>query len=983
MDTKTFLQRVHSSSDEIVVCALRPDSDGKWKIFWARGSYGNFDEAVHAIHKWDREPRTVVYYTVGSFAGHSYLKDGKQKWYRTADYATKFKSLACDIDVGSHKGSPYETQEDALKALAKSVKDIGLPKPLVVSSGTGVHVYWPLEDEISKKQWVILSNALAKAFTEHGLVFDASKVKDPAMVLRPVGSHHKQYGDWKPVEVIVEGGVYDKLSIAGTLAKWIDANAAAPAPTKRRSRVADAILVSNDVILDRLVENCAQIRAIAESGGFFDANGDQVAEPMWRASLGIAKYCTDPEEAVVRLAGEHPDFDLDANMRKIEGWNGTGPTTCATFADNCQNGCNGCPYKDTIKSPAQLSAKTSQKVENDKGEEEEYELPEGYVIRDHCIYKEVNVKTEVMDANGDTQEVDQKEWQLVSKYQMHVTGIYKNYDTGATTFRLAVKFPMIGWTEEDHEVDTLTSAQNVSKFLHNRQIFDAKTPAQCEKIRVFIVDYLAKVQSMSPSGVDFNNFGWQKDGSFLCGDDIIGGENVPTQRRLKGAATRFDGDVGKSGTRAGWVEAMQILERDEAKMMRMMMFLAVGSALSGAVGNCTGVVSIYSPKTTTGKTLALHAINSLFGHPKRLLLSKRDTANSLYKIRGVLNQLPCTIDELSTADAQEAINYTYDLSSGVEKNSMDQRRELRDPARWTGPTFISTNVGFHQLFDMAQTNDSALRARCIEVVHNDRRLVDKTNKPFSESDLFFDKIEEHYGWAYPELVRYVLDAGGDKALWQKGREAFINRFGAPFEAVDKFAEPMIVCGWIMSLAARKLGLLSFDVHQTAQDWINHVKDTHEYERENAIDAIDIVNEYLREYNDQIVRTSMKDGDTKETIKFPVPDKAVARTKVIYDDNGNVKQGSYVAINIATFKKWLSKQKDGVDRVSDELIELNALIKKRERITLFKGCPDSNPGQAYCLLVNLAHQRYIDAMSGNEAVKHSKVVAAILGGASVP
>lgn len=975
MDTKTFLERVHASSDEVVIFTVR---DG---VPWNRGSFSNLDEAATKIQSWDNEEKTTVYYSVGSFKGHQYQENGRDKWYRKAEYVTYFKSLACDIDVGAHKGSPYNTQEDAIKALVTCVKAIGLPTPMVVSSGHGVHVYWPLTEEITKRQWVVLSDALGKAFTEHGFVFDASKIKEPAMVLRPVGAHHKGGSEWKQVSVLVNGGQYDKFVIAGVLQKWITNEPAQPVTPKRKSSVADAVLSSNDVVLDRLVENCGQIRALVESGGFFDAAGDEVVEPMWRASLGIAKFCTDPEEAIILMAGQHPDFDLQANKQKLEGWNGSGPTTCATFQQNCTSGCDGCPYKGEIKSPAQLSSKTTQKVEIEAGEEEEIELPDGYVIRDNKIYKEVKVKTEVLDANGDTQVIDQMEWELVSHYQMHVTGIYKNYDTGATTFRLAVKFPMIGWAEEDHEVDTLTSSQNVAKFLHNRQIFDAKTPSQYERIRVFIVDYLAKVQSMSPSGVDFNHFGWQKDGSFLCGDEIIGGENVPSKRRLKGAATRFDGDVGKSGTLEGWIEAMTILERDEAKMMRMMMFLAVGSALSGAVGNCTGVISIYSPKTTTGKTLALHAINSLFGHPKKLLLTKRDTTNALYKIRGVLNQLPCTVDELSTADATEAINYTYDLSSGVEKNSMDQKRDLRDPARWTGPTFISTNVGFHQLFDMAQTNDSALRARCIEVIHNDRRLVDKAGKPYSDSDLFFDKIAENHGWAYPELIKYVVAAGGDRELYKKGKEAFINKFGAPFEAVDKFAEPMIVCGWIMSLAARKLGLFNFDVHQTAQDWINHVKDTHVYEKANAVDAIDIVNEFLREYNDEIVNTSMLDTDAKESIKFPVPTKAIARTKVIVDSTGKIKQGSYIAVNIASFKKWLSKHKDGVDRVAQELAEMGALISNRERITLFKGCPNANPGQAYCLMINLAHQRYTDTIQGDEAVKHSKVISAILGGAN--
>ena len=981
MELKQFLERVHAETDELVVLVTYPTgkllNNGKAEQRgYNKGSFGNFDDAVSAIKTWDKDADTTVYYSIGSFAGH---RNGDNKWFRKAEFATKFKTLACDIDVGSVDKGQCATPQEAAKDLLRVNKQLGLPKPLVVLSGNGIHAYWPLSEEISTKQWLLLSNALCAALLEHKLVFDTTKIKDPAMVLRPPQTFHKKQEPWKEVKVVSKGEVTDKMFLAGKLQKWITPNPRLPSAKPKRSSIADAILVSNDVVLDKVVAECKQINALVASGGFTDAANDIVEEPMWRASLGLAKYCTDPAEAVTRLAGRYDGFDLQENLRKLEGWGGTGPTTCSTFEQLCQHGCKGCPYKGNIKSPAQLSSQTVQVVETTEGEEVEHELPEGYVVKDNSIYKEVKVDSQVQDANGNDAVVTTTEWQLISRYRMHVTGIYKDVDSGATTFRLAVKYPMLGWTEEDHEVDVLTSPQNVAKFLSNRQIFEAKSPVQLDKVRIFIMDYLSQVQSVNPTGLDFSHFGWQQDGSFLCGDKVIGGEDSSRQRRLRGAATRFEGVVCTTGTRQGWVDAMKILNREEAKTMRMMMFLAVGSALSGVVGNCTGVVSIYSPKTTTGKTLALHAINSLFGHPKHLLLSKRDTNNSLYKIRGVLNQLPCTIDELSTADAMEAVNYTYDLSSGVEKNSMDQRRELRDPARWTGPTFISTNVGFHQLFDMSQTNDSALRARCIEVIHNDRRLVEKNGKAVSDSDLFFDEIAENHGWAFPELIEFIMQSGGDKVLWKKGRERFIDRFGAPFKAIDKFSEPMIVSGWIMSLVAKKLGLWDFDVNQTAQDWIDHIQSSHDYEAANSVDAIDIVNEFLREHNNEIVISYENDGDTKESIKFPVPDKAVARIKSVYDAKGSLKNGSYIAINIAAFKKWLAKTKDGVDRVSHELLELNALINARERVTLFKGCPNTNPSQAFCLMVNLTHDRYVDALSTDSAVKNSKILQSILGG----
>jgi len=981
VETKEFLERVHAKSDQLIVCCWKPDPQGNVKegFFWQEASYtyDDFDKAAERIAKCDKHPSVTVYYTVGSFSGHEYVSaNGKTKWYRKTEFARHFKALAFDLDIGPDK--QYTNQIDAVVALKKVLSSMDMPFPMLVSSGNGLHVYWPLTQELPTKTWVQLSKALRRALAEHNLVIDNSKIHDPSMVLRPVGSHHKKSTTWKPVKVVKDCEDFDPMMLAGILKRWVSVE-----PEKKpakKSSIMDAVIgSSNDVVLERVAEHCTQIRALVASGGFIDAAGEQVEEPLWRASLGIAKHCTDPEEAIIKLAGEHPDFDLKVNLEKLEGWGAHGPTTCETFERLCPAGCRGCPHKENIKSPARLSSTSSVTVETDKGEEE-IELPKGYVVRDNCVYKEVREKVESTDANGNPTMVEQVEWVLVSHYLMHVLGLYKNPETGNSTFRLSVRYPMVGWTEEDHEMDVLVNGPSFTKFLHHRQIFDAKTGAQQERLRLFIVDYLAKVQSESPTGIDYIHFGWQKDKTFLCGHTVLGNDvDTAIKRRLKGAATRFDELIKPVGSRADWVDAMRILEKPEAKMIRMMMFLSMGSVLSRAAGNCTGMVSIYSPQTTTGKTLALYAINSMFGNPKEMLLQRRDTANAMFKIRGVLNQLPCTIDELTTVHPDEAVNMVYDLSSGVEKNSMDQRRELRDPARWTGPTFVSANVSFHQQFDLAQTNDSALRARCIEYVHEDRTLVEKDTSGTSPADRFVEAIFHNYGWAYPELVSAVISNGGDTELWKALKPKFIEKFGSVFQAVDKYAEPMIICGWIMSKIARKLGLVSFDPDEVAQDWIAHVHATHDYEAKHAVDAIDTLGQFLQEHNDEIIHSSQQHGQQKENVQLPPPTTAVAREKLIYDANNNILKGSYLAVNIAMLKRWLQRTRDGIDRVTRELDSMGALISERERVTLFKGCPGHNPGQAFCIMVDLTHPRFIEGLDGSEAVKNSTVLKAILGG----
>ena len=197
MDTKNFLTRIFAQTDELVICTHRPDSTGRDQrgVFWNRGSFADIDQAVAAIQTWDAEPNTTVYYTVGAFANHAYMDGDKTKWTRTQANATWFKALALDLDIGADK--PYATQADGWKVLSKALGDIGMPGPMVVSSGNGIHCYWPLTAAITKEEWVETSIALRLALEEHGVEIDTSKIHDPSMVLRPVGSHHKKQIPYK------------------------------------------------------------------------------------------------------------------------------------------------------------------------------------------------------------------------------------------------------------------------------------------------------------------------------------------------------------------------------------------------------------------------------------------------------------------------------------------------------------------------------------------------------------------------------------------------------------------------------------------------------------------------------------------------------------------------------------------------------------------------------------------------------------------
>jgi hypothetical protein len=982
LDTKNFLTRVFAQRDELVVATWKPDPAGNLKngFFWNRGSFSNIDDAVAAISQWDQEKETTVYFGVGAFAGHDYVDvNGRKKWRRTQDKATWFKALALDLDIGSDK--PYATQKEGWAALRLALAAINFPTPMVISSGRGLHCYWPLTTPISAEHWTKASTALRIALEENDVVIDTTKIHDTSMVLRPVGTYHKKQQPWKLVECKLDCPDYDPIQLFTTLKPWFG-KATKQRPTQKttKSSIASAVLNTNDVIVSVVGQHCKQIRALLSSGGVTDASGSPVQEPMWRASLGLAKHATDVKEAVIMLAGKHPDFDLNDSMNKMAGWKGTGPTTCAKFEQLCMEGCKGCPHKGKITSPAQLSSSPTSTVIDEQGEAIEIELPKPYVEKDNKIFKEVSIETEVTDANGNAATVTTTDWELISPYPMHITGVYKDGVSGKTTFRLAIKYPMTGWQEEDHEVSVIaTIGKDFATFLLNRQVFGLKGVGQQEKLRGYLMDYLTMVQQQSPTGVDFVAFGWQDDESFLCGEKIINSPTGSTDRRLRGAASRYSEIIKPHGDRQTWIDAMNMLNEPGTHTLRSAIVLALSGLLGKVSGNASLVVSIYSTETTTGKTLALMGANSLIGHPRDLFMTKLDTSNALFKIRGVLNNLPCTIDELTTASDEDVADLAYNLSQGREKISMSKDREIREPVKWDGPTLITTNISLHQKFDNVQTSNDPLRARVIELHHHDRTFIETDATGYSNGYRFFDLIAKNNGWAYPELVEAVVAMGGPELVYKKGVDAFQRRFNFMFEPQERFYRSGIINGWIIAKIGQKLGLLPFDVDATTQYLIDCVKQTRKDTEASKQDVFDTIGQFLQEHNDQLIEVTEVYGSAKEQVHIPAPERAVARIKVVYDSNTPVMPGSNLTINLSALKRWLSKTRVGVDRVVRELEQNGALISARERVTMFKGCHNRNPGQAHCLIVNINHPRFVDALTSTSARLQSPVALAVLQG----
>lgn len=284
---------------------------------------------------------------------------------RTIDNALARRAFVFDIDAGpakmakiekriaegkapeSARDTIYLTRADALRALVAWCQSANLAPTYIIGSGAGLHVYFALSEDVIVDDWKPIADALkAKALTE-GLRIDGGITGDPARILRPVGTLHNN-GTRVAVLKHLAGAVHSLADLRDKLGAFV----AAPKPERKRSLNADILEapVGPPKTLAKVGERCA---AMAHA---LQARGD-VAEPYWRAMLGIIKFTIEGADAAHAHSEGHPEYDYHATQQKFDRWT-AGPTSCSVFEVENPQACAGCRFKGKVKSPIMLGMMT-------------------------------------------------------------------------------------------------------------------------------------------------------------------------------------------------------------------------------------------------------------------------------------------------------------------------------------------------------------------------------------------------------------------------------------------------------------------------------------------------------------------------------------------------------------------------------------------------------------------------------------------------
>lgn len=933
--TTAFLSRVLGEDGYYCLFASRRSDDRKVQKFYT-DLHALYDDALNYDDRgYD------AYFALATFE----VDEG-----RTQENAKQLRSFFLDLDCG--EGKEFPTKQAAIEALQNFCMRLGLPKPLLVDSGRGIHVYWALAAPVAHDRWLPVAERLKELCAEHNFGADPAVTADTARILRVPNTHNYKEDPGLPVTVLVEAA---NNTLTFEEFRELIGETAFKKPSvhipSKLSAVGELLISNKRSVFKKILtrgDTCAQlVHAITHQ--------NDIDEPMWRATLSIAAHCDDADKAIHMVSKDHQEYDFDVTEEKARRIKG--PYHCTKFDEYNPGLCKDCPHFGKITSPIVLGSEL-RVAETD--EERTVEVKSGIqtvggfvetgpVVIPKPPYPYLRgaaggVYKRTTDEDGDIDEV------LVYHHDIYVTRRVWDVELGYMIL-IKLHLPMDGVREFMITQQCASSTEEIRKELAKNGV-TCNSPNQWKALGVYIMDYINELQSTAQADLAHRQFGWTKDfGSFVLGDreyfpDHVG-YNPPTPTTMS-----LITELKPRGELDEWKELMQFFNHKGMELHQMIVCAGFGSPLMAFSGVNALLTHLDGP-TGFGKTTTQHAMLGIYGDPSTLILNDQDTLNSKLNRLDVMKNLPIAIDEITNHTPREASTLVYTLSQGRQKNRMaggaNSERLRGEP--WALRAVSSGNASIIGKIESEKANADAEQQRAFEV--NISEYIYAHDK--AEADEFQIKLKNTYGVAADPYLRWLV------ANVEEARTAFTDMqkrldVATGLTSKNRFISAGYAADLVGGRIAHALGLIDFDMKALFKFTVELIRKRIALDEASVKEPTDYLVDYLAEHYNDILR--IKAGqDLRSTDdvgnEFVVPD--------------STPRGQYVAryetdlnklyILPKPFKKWCIAQQ----------LNPTALIKtlsdeykgERKKVRLTKGTKmDLPPVDVYVLTFNM--DRAVDA-----------------------
>lgn len=805
-----LLSKVQPADGWFAVLGIKGERDVKQKLVATREEVDSYAE------KFVAEGRNV-------FFGVAKYETGQN---RQKENVKALRALWVDIDCGPTKaavsektGRPdgYIDQAAGIAALKQFCATVGLPRPLLVNSGRGVHAYWPLTRDVSRQEWEPVANRLSQLCVTHDFYVDPS-VFEVARILRIPGTFNFKDNPPKEVTVIsdapaVEFEAFRDLLGVKPLQEMV-------VPERRRSNLSEKLQDNNISRFSKILRRSAKGDGCQQLVNAYKERAT-LSEIRWFDALSIAKFCVDRDTAIQKMSHGHPDYDPERALDKTK--HITGPHNCATFERNNPGGCYGCPYLGKIKNPIVLGKEVAEAETEDGNyvvpDEGEADVPMDLRIPEYPFPFTRGKKGGIYIKP----ESDEQLPTLVYEHDLYLVKTMTDPKEGDVLV-MRLHLPKEGVREFIiTQKQAVGDAGELRKMLASKGV--AATEKQFKNIILFITMSLKAIQYKRKAELMRMQFGWaDNDSKFIIGDREVTPDGIyhsPPSSVTREIAER----MVPMGSYEKWKEVFNLYGREGLEPHAFAALTAFGAPLFKFTGQSGAILNVIHPNSGTGKTTILHMCNSVWGHPKDLCAIKGDTANAKTMHLGLMNNLPFCVDEITNMTPTALSEMAYNMSQGRGKNRMKaSSNELRmNNTTWQTISLCSSNASFYERMGILKTSPDGEMMRLLEYKIDYHSAI-----PTDYAKQMFDhQLMENYGHAGSIYIQWLLNNLEDAKATLKVVQAKIDR-ELKLTQRERFWSAKVAANITGGMIARRLKIIDWDmkriyewatgmIHETRQD----------------------------------------------------------------------------------------------------------------------------------------------------------------------
>lgn len=827
MDTTEFLRRVLPSTGLYVIARL---VNGKFR----HQVCDSIEEAAAYALQFDSQG-VATYHACAAYREREVVTqrpDGTT-WHqvRTHKNVRALKSFWMDLDVEPGNEKKFGSQAEAIESLVDFCQSTNLPIPMVVSSGGGIHVYWTLIDEIIPEAWKPTAEGLKSLAVHYKFRADPAVTSDSARVLRPVGTANRKSSDLlRRVELIASSEPLDSAKFKGVVLHALSAVGIKPSDPIRTVEAKDEVLNQAFAVKrdfppcsgHKVAEKCAQLRKMRDTRG-------NISEPHWYAGIQLLCHAVEGDVLIHQWSNGYAKYsaaETDQKIGQIRS-QGLGPTLCTTFESRTPSGCDGCPFRGKISSPAQLGTQV-------------VSAPAPVVQ-----VEVANVITEVTlpppplpftrGAGGGIYIEEEGITHKIYEYDAFPTELAYDEQLGYETMRWRHHLPQEGWKECVLQSSLLARPADFNAKLIDNHI----QPLIKGKFIMFADAYIRKLRADTKLRQLFKSQGWKKDETeFVLGDKLYR-QNEIVQAGFSHGVGGFLTPFSAKGSLEKWRTMTSALDYPGFEAHAFMLLLAFAAPLIKLAG-IEGCTVNALGTSGAGKSTMAQFMTSVYGTPKGSWVGRNDTELARMQRLGAHNSLPVYMDEATTIAPKALRDLIYSIPTGKNRTSMRQDYTARPGAEWCTILITSTNNSLQSKLQLENQNPEAEGLRLFEF------RFPKMLAFASIAKLIPAVIQNNYGVAGPAYINFLVQHR-DRIKADLGQ--VLNTAGDDFSMEDKER----FWSWTVALAlhggalARQAGVIDFDPERV-RPWLKaETRRMRHNLNESLSDTVTMFADYLNEH----------------------------------------------------------------------------------------------------------------------------------------